>query len=102
VAKKRIMRNKMSLFVIGVIGIIAAVLIIIDKDKYNWLIVPAGFRNNHKTSIIFYALGGATLMISDVINIPYITKYILPAFIVCLSLLTILVVRKQNNDKSIV
>jgi hypothetical protein len=32
----------MSLFVIGVIGIIAALLIIIDKDK--WLIAPAGFK----------------------------------------------------------
>ncbi|QXE02828.1 hypothetical protein [Terribacillus sp. DMT04] len=91
----------MSLFLIGVIGITAALLIIVDKDKYKWLIAPAGFKNNHKASIIFYAFGGAALIICDVINLPYIIEFILPAFIACLSLFTILIVRKRNDDKPV-
>lgn len=91
----------MSLTFLGLFFIICAFLVTKNKEKYKWLVISAGFKNNPKIAIAFYSILGTVLMISNLVNIPYINSFILPMFVLCLSLLTILVINsKKSNDAS--
>ncbi|UFT99942.1 hypothetical protein KO561_02980 [Radiobacillus kanasensis] len=80
---------------------ICALLVTTNKDKYKWLVTPTGFKNDPKIAIAFYSILGAVLMISGFVNISYINYFILPAFVLFLSLLTILIINsKKSNEAS--
>jgi hypothetical protein len=91
----------MSLSFLGFLSIICALLVTLNKVRYKWLVTPTGFKNNPKVAIAFYSVLGAALIISGFVNISYINYFILPAFVLFLSLLTILVINsKRSNEAS--
>ncbi|WP_186580503.1 hypothetical protein [Aquibacillus kalidii] len=91
----------MSLSFFGFLSIMCGFLVMINKNKFYWLVVPMGFKNNSKVAIGFYLLLGAGLLISGVVNIPYINHFVLPALVLGLSLFTILVINsKKTNEAS--
>ena len=88
----------MSLSFLGFLSIICSLLVMINKDKYKWLL--AGFKNKPKIAIAYYSIVGAVLMIGDFVNISYINDFILPAFVLFLSLLTILAINSKKSNKA--
>ena len=89
----------MSLSFLGLLSILCALLVTYNKDKYKWLVTPMGFKNNPKIAIAFYSILGAVLIVSDFVKLPYINHFILPMFVLFLSLFTILVIYfKKSNE----
>ncbi|WP_113927164.1 hypothetical protein [Bacillus sp. P14.5] len=92
----------MSLSFLGFLSIMCGFLVMLNKNKFHWLVAPMGFKNNSKIAIGFYLILGTGLLISGVVNIPYINHFVLPAIVLALSLFTILVIySKKTNDTSL-
>ncbi|TXC92828.1 hypothetical protein FS935_01115 [Metabacillus litoralis] len=90
----------MSFSFLGFLSIICALLITVNKEKYKWLVAPAGFKQKPNIAIAFYSILGALLMLSSIVNNPYITNFILPVFVICLCLLTILVINAKGSKSA--
>ncbi|AIF65888.1 hypothetical protein GZ22_04075 [Terribacillus saccharophilus] len=88
----------MSLTFLGILSIICALLVTINKDKYKWLVTSLGFKNNPKVAIIFYSIMGLVLMLSGIVNFSFVSYIVLPAFVLCLSFITILIINSKKND----
>lgn len=91
--------QKLGLSLLGFMSIMCALLVKTNKDKYMWLVSKAGFKNNSKIAISYYSILGISLIIGDFVDTPYVTYFILPLFVLFLSLLTILGLNlKKNNE----
>lgn len=46
----------MSFSFLGFLSIICALLITVNKEKYKWLVAPAGFKQKPNIAIAFYSI----------------------------------------------
>lgn len=90
----------MSLSFLGFLSMICGLLITINKEKYNWLVAQAGFKQQPRIALAFYSILGALLMLSSLVNNPYVTNFILPVFVICLCLFTILVINAKGSKSA--
>ena len=90
----------MNLTFLGFLSIVCALLVTFNKGTYNWLVTSFGFKNNPKIAIYFYAILGFILIISSLVDVPYINEVILPASVLFLSLIAILLINSKKNDQA--
>lgn len=85
--------------ILGTLSIICALLIVTDKQRYNWLIKPAGLDGNAKFASTYYSIMGLLLLLGSFVSNSYVKGFIIPVLVIIFSLIMsgIIIVKKQKE-----